>query len=43
MTLGIATHRENHKVEETIKHADERLYYGKQNGKNRVVSVYDTA
>ena len=43
LTLGIATHMENNKVEETIKHADERLYYGKQNGKNRVVSAYDTA
>ena len=43
LTLGIATHRENGTIDETIKHADERLYYGKQNGKNRVVSAYDTA
>ena len=43
ITMGIATYRPDTPVEKTIKHADDRLYYGKQNGKNRVVSAYDTA
>lgn len=42
LTLGIASHRIGNTVEDTIMHADSRLYYGKQNGKNRVVSSYDT-
>lgn len=42
MTLGIATHHPGATIEDTITHADSRLYYGKQNGKNRVVSPYDT-
>ncbi len=42
LTLGTASHRDGETVEDTIMHADSRLYYGKQNGKNRVVSPYDT-
>ena len=41
LTLGIATHRPGNTVEDTITHADRRLYYGKHNGKNRVVSPFD--
>ena len=41
LTLGVAAHRPGNSVEETITHADKRLYYGKKNGKNRVVSPYD--
>lgn len=43
ITLGIATHRKDEPIEDTITHADSRLYYGKQNGKNQVVSPYDMA
>lgn len=41
LTIGVAAHRFGNTVEDTITHADRRLYYGKQNGKNRVVSPYD--
>lgn len=41
LTLGVATHRPGNTVEDTITHADRRLYYGKHNGKNRVVSPFD--
>lgn len=41
ITLGIAAHRHGNTIEDTITHADRRLYYGKQNGKNRVVSPFD--
>lgn len=41
LTLGIASHRYGNTVEDTITHADRRLYYGKQNGKNRVVTPFD--
>lgn len=41
LTLGVAAHRIGNIVEDTITHADKRLYYGKKNGKNRVVSPYD--
>ncbi|MBD5459260.1 MAG: GGDEF domain-containing protein [Lachnospiraceae bacterium] len=41
MTLGVASHRIGNVVEDTITHADRRLYYGKKNGKNRVVSPFD--
>ncbi len=43
ITLGIASHKNGESMEATISHADSRLYYGKQNGKNRVVSPYDMA
>lgn len=42
LTLGVAGHRVGNSVEDTIKHADSRLYYGKQNGKNRVVTPYNS-
>ncbi len=42
LTLGVAAHKQGNGMEETITHADKRLYYGKKNGKNRVVSPYDT-
>lgn len=42
LTLGVAGHCVGNKVEDTIKHADNRLYYGKQNGKNRVVTPYNS-
>jgi len=41
LTLGVAAHRIGNVVEDTITHADKRLYYGKKNGKNRVVSPFD--
>lgn len=42
LTLGVAAHRMGNTVEDTIMHADSRLYYGKQHGKNRVISSHDT-
>ncbi|MCM1235818.1 MAG: diguanylate cyclase, partial [Ruminococcus flavefaciens] len=42
LTLGVAGHRSGNGVEDTIKHADSRLYYGKHNGKNRVVTPYNS-
>lgn len=42
LTLGVAAHKPGSSVEDTITHADKRLYHGKKNGKNRVVSPYDT-
>lgn len=42
LTLGVAAHRPGNTVEDTITHADRRLYHGKHNGKNRVVSPFDT-
>ena len=43
LTLGVASHRNGTTTDETITHADSRLYYGKQNGKNRVVTPFDMA
>lgn len=43
LTLGVAAHKQGNTIADTIMHADNRLYYGKKNGKNRVVSPYDTA
>lgn len=43
LTLGVAVHHHGNTVEDTITHADKRLYYGKQNGKNRVISPFDAA
>ena len=38
ITIGVALHQEGDRVDHTITHADNNLYYGKRNGKNRVVS-----
>lgn len=38
ITIGVALHREGERIDHTITHADNNLYYGKRNGKNRVVS-----
>lgn len=38
ITIGIALHQEGDTIDHTITHADNNLYYGKHNGKNRVVS-----
>lgn len=38
ITIGIALHRKGDTIDHTITHADNNLYYGKHNGKNRVVS-----
>lgn len=38
ITIGIAPHRKGSTIDHTITHADNNLYYGKRNGKNRVVS-----
>ena len=38
ITIGIALHQEGETIDHTITHADNNLYYGKHNGKNRVVS-----
>ncbi len=37
LTLGIAIYQKGMSIEETITHADNNLYHGKQNGKNKVV------
>lgn len=37
MTMGVAAHVKGETPDETVKHADMRLYWGKQNGKNMVV------
>ena len=37
MTWGISRYRREDTIEGAIKRADERLYYGKTNGKNQVV------
>lgn len=42
LTLGVAGHRAGTIIEDTIKHADNRLYHGKQNGKNLVVTPYNS-
>lgn len=42
LTLGVARHSVGAVIEDTIKHADSRLYYGKQNGKNRVVTPFNS-
>ena len=38
LTIGVALHRGGNTIDHTITHADNNLYYGKRNGKNRVVS-----
>lgn len=38
ITIGVALHQEGEGIDHTITQADNNLYYGKRNGKNRVVS-----
>lgn len=38
VTIGVASYRAGAGVDELIKIADERLYFGKNNGKNQVVA-----
>lgn len=38
ITIGVAMHQDGEGIDHTITHADNNLYYGKRNGKNRVVS-----
>lgn len=38
LTVGTSMHKAGNTVEDTIMQADYRLYHGKRNGKNRVVS-----
>ena len=37
ITVGIASYMKGRGVDEWVKEADDKLYYGKKNGKNRVV------
>ncbi len=39
MTAGIAAHEIGEMLETTINHADQRLYWGKAHGKNRIVDA----
>lgn len=43
ITIGVAAHRQGNTIADTIMHADNRLYHGKKNGKNIVVTPYDLA
>lgn len=43
ITIGVAAHKQGNTISDTIMHADNRLYHGKKNGKNRVITPYDTA
>ncbi len=38
LTLGVSSYRAGNEIENVIKSADNKLYRGKQNGKNQVVS-----
>lgn len=38
LTIGVASHQAGSSVEDTITNADANLYFGKRNGKNRVIS-----
>ncbi|MCR5108167.1 MAG: GGDEF domain-containing protein [Lachnospiraceae bacterium] len=38
MTIGVAPHRMAYSIDETIAEADEKMYYGKEKGKNLVIS-----
>ncbi len=38
MTLGTTTYKPGYKIDKLIHQADENLYYGKEHGRNRVVS-----
>ncbi|MCR4655941.1 MAG: GGDEF domain-containing protein [Lachnospiraceae bacterium] len=39
LTIGVSEHQNAHSIEETIFDADNKLYHGKKNGKDQVVSV----
>ena len=39
MTFGVAQAEKNYRIEDLIQLADTRLYYGKEHGRNQVVSV----
>lgn len=38
ITIGVAPYQKGNTIDQTITHADNNLYYGKRNGKNRVVA-----
>ena len=38
MTLGTTTYKPGYKIEKLIQQADENLYFGKEHGRNQVVS-----
>ena len=38
MTFGVAQAEKNYRIEDLIQLADTRLYYGKEHGRNQVVS-----
>ncbi len=39
LTIGVSEHQQAYTIDETISDADNKLYYGKKNGKNQVVPV----
>lgn len=40
MTCGLTEEDENQSMNEILKEADDRLYFGKQNGRNQIVSTH---
>ncbi|MBO4391017.1 MAG: GGDEF domain-containing protein, partial [Lachnospiraceae bacterium] len=38
VTVGLASKRENEPIDQWVDHADDLLYYGKNNGRNQVIS-----
>ena len=41
LTIGIAEYKKKQTVRAMIEEADRNMYYGKQHGKNQVVTSYD--
>ncbi len=41
VTIGIAAYEKGKSIAEMTEEADQKLYYGKRNGKNQVVSVLE--
>ena len=39
MTLGVSTYGPGYSLENLLNQADENLYYGKEHGRNQVVST----
>lgn len=37
VTIGLSSFNENHTIKDMMEDADQKLYYGKNNGKNQVV------